>query len=68
VLLLHGDRDTTAPLDGVRRLMRGRPAWQLAVRPAGDHHLFLREPAWVLTRIRQFVALRRGTMPIVPGA
>ena len=56
VLVLHGDRDPTAPLDGARRLMHGRPAWHLAVRREGDHHLLLRDPAWVLSMIRSFVA------------
>ncbi len=55
VLVLHGGRDPTAPLDGVRRLMRGRPAWRLAVRPEGDHHLLLRDPAWALAIIRSFL-------------
>lgn len=46
VLLLHGDRDATAPLDGVRRLMAGRTRWTLQVLPGADHHPLLRDPAW----------------------
>ena len=44
VLLLHGGRDATAPLDGVRRLMAGRPRWTLQVLPGADHHPLLRDP------------------------
>ena len=46
VLLLHGDCDATAPLDGVRRLMAGRPRWTLRVLAGADHHPLLRDPAW----------------------
>lgn len=60
VLVLHGDRDPTAPLDGVRRLVRGRTGWKLAVRPGGDHHLLLRDSAWVLTRLADFLAAQQA--------
>ena len=68
VLVLHGDRDPTAPLDGVRRLVRGRPSWQLAVRPAGDHHLPLRDPVWVVARIRSFLTTPRKVEATAPAA
>ena len=68
VLVLHGDRDPTAPLDGVRRLMRRRPAWQLAVRPGGDHHLLLRDPAWVLAIVRSFLARPHAVITTAPAA
>ncbi len=55
ILMLHGDRDETAPLAGARRLMQGRRLWQLAVRPGGDHHLLLRDPAWVVAKIQSFL-------------
>ena len=51
VLLLHGDRDPTAPLEGVRRLSAGRPGWTLRVLPGADHHPLLRDPAWCLAAI-----------------
>lgn len=44
VLVLHGDQDATAPLDGMRRLMSGRPGWDLRVLPGVDHHALLRAP------------------------
>ena len=68
VLVLHGDRDPTAPLDGVRRLVRGRPSWQLAVRGAGDHHLLLRDPPWVLARIRSFLTAPQTVSTAAPAA
>jgi pimeloyl-ACP methyl ester carboxylesterase len=44
VRLLHGDRDTVAPLGGVRELAAlGR--WPLRVVDGGDHHLPVRHPA-----------------------
>ena len=66
VLVLHGDRDPTAPLDGVRRLMHRRPAWQLAVRPGGDHHLLLRDPEWVLAAVRSFLATPHAVVTTAP--
>jgi pimeloyl-ACP methyl ester carboxylesterase len=62
VLCLHGDRDVTAPLDYVRRLIAGRPQWTLRVLPDIDHHPLLRDPARCLAAIREFVA------PSLPAA
>lgn len=45
VLLLHGDKDPTAPLEGVRRLSAGKTGWTLQVLPGVDHHPLLRDPA-----------------------
>jgi len=44
VLLLHGDRDVTAPLDGVRRLAAGRVGWETRILSGVDHHAMLRDP------------------------
>jgi len=44
VFCLHGDRDATAPLDGVLDLARGRSNWQVQVLPGIDHHPLLRVP------------------------
>lgn len=55
VLLLHGERDPTAPLDGVERLRGAHPGWTLRVLPNGDHHPLLRDPAWTLRELRAFV-------------
>ena len=44
VFCLHGDRDATAPLDGVLDLARGRPNWKVQVLPGVDHHPLLRAP------------------------
>ena len=52
VLLLHGDRDATAPLEGVRRLAARCPGWELRVLPGADHHPLLRDCAWCLAAIR----------------
>lgn len=51
VLCLHGDRDTTAPLENVQRLARGRPRWTVRVLPGLDHHPLLRDPAGCLAAI-----------------
>lgn len=51
VLLLHGDRDPTAPLEGVRRLSAGRPGWTLQELPGVDHHPMLRDPVRCLAAI-----------------
>jgi len=55
VLVLHGDRDTTAPLDGVRRLSSGRPGWEVQVLPGVDHHPVLRDPDRCRRAIAAFV-------------
>ena len=68
VLLLHGEHDPTAPLAGVHRLMREHPGWELAVLPEGDHHPLLRDPAWVMGKLRPFLGARPPTeaMPPMP--
>lgn len=45
VLCLHGDRDRTAPLEGLRRLSENRPAWTVQILPGVGHHPLLRMPA-----------------------
>lgn len=45
VFCIHGDRDQTAPLAGVRWLAQGRPNWQVQVLPGADHHPLLHTPA-----------------------
>ena len=56
VLCLHGERDTTAPLSGVRRLVAAFPHWGLRVLPGCDHHPLLRDPAWCLQAIASVTA------------
>lgn len=56
VLLLHGDRDATAPLSGVQRLLAGRPRWTLLVLPGADHHPLLRDQAWCVNAIQEAAA------------
>ncbi|MFV2074075.1 MAG: alpha/beta fold hydrolase [Thermoanaerobaculales bacterium] len=51
VLCLHGELDTTAPLEGVRRLVADHPRWTVRVLRGGDHHPFLRDPEWCLEAI-----------------
>jgi len=58
VLVLHGDRDVTAPLDGVRRLAADRPGWELRVLAGLDHHPMLRDPTGCRALIGTFN--RRG--------
>ena len=41
VTLLHGARDSTAPLSGVEQLATSHPRWNLQVFPEGNHHLLL---------------------------
>jgi pimeloyl-ACP methyl ester carboxylesterase len=54
VLLLHGDRDTTAPLEGARRLAAHHQNATLIVLPGVDHHPLLRDPVRCLEAIRSF--------------
>ena len=56
VLLLHGDRDTTAPLEGARRLAAHHPSATLVVLPGVDHHPLLRDPSRCVEAIRSFSA------------
>jgi pimeloyl-ACP methyl ester carboxylesterase len=44
VLLVHGDQDRSAPLDNVRILAAGFPAWRLEVVSGADHHLPIDRP------------------------
>lgn len=66
VLCLHGDRDTTAPLENLQRLARGRPRWSVRVLPSLDHHPLLRDPAGCLAAIGTHSAPSR-LVRAVPG-
>jgi pimeloyl-ACP methyl ester carboxylesterase len=56
VLLLHGEHDTTAPLEGVARLQDAYPGWTLRVLLDGDHHPLLRDPEWTVREVQTFLA------------
>jgi pimeloyl-ACP methyl ester carboxylesterase len=65
VLCLHGDQDTTAPLQYTRRLAEGRARWTLCVLSGVDHHPLLRDAASCLRAIREFSAAGK-LAPTVP--
>jgi pimeloyl-ACP methyl ester carboxylesterase len=69
VLLLHGEHDLTAPLEGVVRLQAAH-GWTQKVLPNGDHHPLLREPEWTLGELQRFVAtdLSRTVRPPDAGS
>ncbi|MCF6094154.1 alpha/beta hydrolase [Microaerobacter geothermalis] len=48
VICIHGDKDPTAPLEGVKKLMKGRPNWQLHILPEGNHHPLFNNTDWCL--------------------
>lgn len=45
VTLIHGDMDTTAPIESVQAMARRRPNSDLVVLKGVDHHPWLRRPA-----------------------
>ncbi len=51
ILLLHGELDKTAPLSGIRFLMKNYPGWKLCILPDCDHHPLLRNPQWCVQAI-----------------
>lgn len=55
VLAIHGDRDATAPLEGVRSLVAGRRGFELHVLGGCDHHPMLRDPATCRALIEAYV-------------
>jgi pimeloyl-ACP methyl ester carboxylesterase len=55
VLLIHGDADVTAPVEGVRQLMERRPDWKLLLLEGADHHPWLRQTADCLRVIEQWL-------------
>jgi pimeloyl-ACP methyl ester carboxylesterase len=57
VLCIHGTDDATAPIDGVRRLVRERAFWRLEELSAVDHHPWLRRPQVCASLLRE-TALR----------
>lgn len=64
VLCLHGDRDVTAPLEFVRRLVEGRSPWTLRVLSEVDHHPLLRDSASCRTAIGEFTAPSRLALAV----
>lgn len=55
ILLLHGDRDETAPLSAIPRVMAAHPRTALRVLRGVDHHPVLRQPGLVNMEIAEFV-------------
>jgi pimeloyl-ACP methyl ester carboxylesterase len=55
VMLMHGERDATAPLAGVQELAARHGRWTLRVLAGGDHHLLLRDAPWCLAGIRSVI-------------
>lgn len=51
VLMLHGERDVTAPVEGARALADFNPNWELQIVAGADHHLILRDPVGCRVRI-----------------
>jgi pimeloyl-ACP methyl ester carboxylesterase len=66
VLLVHGDRDTTAPLEGARRLAARHRNSMMLVLPGVDHHPLLRDPTHMTEVMQTFSA--SGTPPRSPYA
>lgn len=56
VLLLHGNADRSAPVDGVRKLIERRPQWKLLVLDGVDHHPWLKQPETCMRTIRDWLA------------
>lgn len=65
VMLLHGGRDQTAPIDGAKELVRRHSNWRFAELPDADHHVMLRDPHWCLDHIGAFLD---GAIITEPGA
>lgn len=63
VIFLHGDRDPTAPLTGLERLLTQHPRSGLRVLRGGDHHPLLRRPDWVLEALRSFAPPETALAP-----
>ena len=68
VLLLHGDRDTTAPLEGALRFAAHHPSTRLIVLSGVDHHPLLRDSSSCLEAIRSFSMTRAALTPDTPAA
>lgn len=57
VPVLHGTKDTTAPLEQVQSLASRRPNWQLRRLDGVDHHPWLRDPDICTAAISEIAAL-----------
>lgn len=55
VALLHGEHDSTSPIESVRELVRQYPDWRLDVLPEGDHNVLLNDPEWCLEKLYAFL-------------
>lgn len=65
IFCLHGDRDQTAPLEGVQRLARGRPNWHVQVLAGADHHSLLHMPNACLGAIETVLARKAFSEQLV---
>lgn len=66
MLMIHGDRDTTAPLAGAQQLAAHHPAAVLVTLPGVDHHPLLRDPSRCVEAIRSFSATGVSHMLDIP--
>ena len=51
VMCLHGDRDATAPIAGVRDLVQRKSGWEMRVMEAGGHHPLVQDAEWCLAAL-----------------
>jgi pimeloyl-ACP methyl ester carboxylesterase len=55
VCCVHGTRDVSAPLHGVRQLAASRTHWQVTLLVDVDHHPWLRRPEWCHEALQAFL-------------
>jgi pimeloyl-ACP methyl ester carboxylesterase len=58
VLVIHGEKDQTAPWRTMQQALAERPEWQRVVLPNDDHHPVLRSPKAVMDAILLFAGER----------
>ena len=54
VLFIHGEKDTTAPLENALKLSKEFKNTQIITSPEGDHQFFLKETEFVWSTIQDF--------------
>jgi pimeloyl-ACP methyl ester carboxylesterase len=60
VHFIHGDMDTTAPVEGVKVIAASRPNWELILLKGADHHPFLRETQKCIDLITRILSNSRS--------
>ena len=67
MLFIHGEKDTTAPLENALKLSREFKNAQIITSSEGDHQFFLKEAEFVWNTIKDFTISEKKLKKTIPN-